>query len=362
MESTIDAITLSIVLRYLNNYELDNAAKVSRLWRKIAKNEENLRGPSYNEYIRRIEEKHKSWYSIKADIINNNGARSGLQLFFTDDKKVKSCTEGCHCKNLPPSSYSVVLECHVTMNAETANTVLMSLFFPKTSKTKIATYTFIRDTFKEGLFCPEINFHCGTDIGKVKFLQAHMQTYFENDNSPTSCMLLFCNNSSTDFLIDLLIVLSKWFPKVKICIWGGVVDSISVCQYRYQNNFCSSDAYCILIFINNARIASYVENLDYNCNTPQKIKEKYINLKKRLSLRKHTIALINTNYIRMSNFYSMERYLFKQIFPNIQLFHIVGSAVFNGQGLQSITNNTPVEDPDNVLIHLESSIMIITYD
>lgn len=362
MENTIDAMTLSIVFKYLNDYELDNAAKVSRFWWKIAKNEENLRGPSCCEYIKRLETKNKSWHFIKADIIKNNGARSGLQLFFTDDRKVKSCTEGCHCENLPVSSYSVVLECNLMMNTEQSNTALMSLFFPETHKTKIATYTFIPDTFKPGLFCPEINFHCGTDIAKVKFLQTHMQRYFGNDYNPTSCMLLFCNNCSTNFLIDLLLVLSDWFPDKRICIWGGIVDSISVCQYYYQNILCSAEAYYILIFINNAQIATYIENLDCNCTTPQAIKEKYLNLRKRVSLRKHTIALINTTYFRMNSYYSMERYLFKQVFPNIKLFHMIGAAVFKGQGLRNMRNTMPVRDPENNRIYLETSIMIITYN
>lgn len=364
MENSIDAIIFSIVFRYLSDYELHNASKVCRIWWRLAKNENILRGPMYIKYTGKPSDNRKNWLREKQEIIMWHEARPCLQIFFSNVNKDKNDVNECHCEFLSSDSYTIDLGNNYRMDERKMETILMSLTFPKTYKTKIATYTFINDNIDKGLFCQEIRFHCGTNIKKIKFLKTHMQSYFQNDSHMPSCMLLFSRESSIFQLVDLIFTLAEWFPKSNINIWGGIINSITVCQQCFKKSCCRVIANCTLILISNPKLAVWTEILDHFCNTREIIREKLINLKKKISLNTHTVALINTAFHRKDNFYALENSIFREIFPGVTLFHMYGNAAFRGEGLQNDHRLSEYSSKSikNIRMFYQTSIMIITYD
>lgn len=356
MENSLIEATLHKIFKHLKDNELKNVAQVCRFWWKTAKNEYKLRGPMSVTKVKDYKNLCVSWSDVKTDIIKSYGARPCLQIFFIRNLEKLDFQDKCHCPYMASNSFSLVLETDYSFILEQNESILRSLVFPKTSKTKITTYTFRENNLKGGLFCEELRFDCGIDINKVKFLKTHMQSNFKDNG----CMIILCNFHSLNSFIDCILILLKWFKESKIHIWGGIVDSMNVCQYLFKKHLCRIDPEFTIIFINNPNLTVWTENLNKSCDTLEKIENKLIALKKIVRLKGHSVALMYTSYYRIKSFYKLEESLFRQIFPNVALFHIYGSSSFTGESTYHL--NEFFVNGNSTYVEFQTSIIIITYN
>ncbi|KAI4499043.1 hypothetical protein M0802_005909 [Mischocyttarus mexicanus] len=352
METTLNKEILTFVFKYLKNDDLKNASKVCRLWWETAVVELKLRGPMF--VVRTDKHNVKSDESLITD--------SCLQVIFDNIEYDENFVDTCLCSFFEPGSYLVNLSNSDWSGQDHIN-IFTSLTFPETETTKIRSYTFISDVNNKELFWRELNFHCGIDIGRVKFLKDHMQSYFV-DSKPCFMILLSPESSLTEFM-NLILVLLEWYSESTIPIWGGIVDKMSVCHSGFQNKSCKVATQYMLIFIDNQNLKIWTHILNETDDTEEKIEKSLISLKNNLQLKLHSIALMFTSFYRVKSFYQIESSIFKKVFPNLDLYHLFGEAGFVAQGIRNLCEYTlriPTSFDNKTTMHFETAIMIVTFD
>ncbi|KAI4499051.1 hypothetical protein M0802_005917 [Mischocyttarus mexicanus] len=374
MIKNIDYKVFRLVLNYLTINELDNVARVCRSWFAITMEiKEGRKRPVIIIRKRNPCMTRQSWLKVKKLFLQHLIYEPRINIVFTNDKYVKNYSEECHCNMLPSTCCTIHMESHFPFKNVNHKNYILSLFFPQVSKLNIETYTFIRKTLANNLFCQEIRFNCGNDVGLVKFLKTQLKPYFKLNSEMGKCMIIFGCDLGFESIIQLVNTLQCWFPVIDIPIFGSIVDVLKTCQCCFDKNYCQSYTEYIIIFISNPDMKVWTLILDETCLTELSISEKLTNLKKQVNLKNYTVAFMHVSARRIQCYYALETYLFTKIFPNIMLFPIYGERSFGGNNweedktkvyfnmiVSELEETMPV---DNVIMYgPNTTIMIITYN
>ncbi|KAI4498972.1 hypothetical protein M0802_005838 [Mischocyttarus mexicanus] len=149
------------------------------------------------------------------------------------------------------------------------------------------------------------------------------------------------------------------FPDSRVPIWGGVIDTLSVCKSFLLKTQCNMRADLINIIISGQNMSMWNLLLDDDCHSKKKLKKKFAELKNNVKLKDHTIGFIFTPIKRYEKLNTLESTVFAKYFPEVQLIHIYGHAAFIGNGFKELydmmTKQLPMEDEGC------TTIMILTY-
>lgn len=358
MESNLEKC-LTYVFKYLTYDELEIVTEVNRAWAIHVRGEKRLRTALCFTKSRPKTNTRKTWITEKRDIIKNYIGRSCLQIFFTNDKEENNFEDKCHCVYLPRTSYTVNLEGHA-MTDQPKDNVLLGLYFPRSFKTKIRTYTFVKQPNDDNLHCNEIRLTIVRELAFQGGLKLRFKKYMLED-SAISCMIILLTKDNLYEVKEMLDVCSIWFPGTRINIWGGITDAISICQSvsRFEMRSCRITPAYTIIFIKKPDMSSYVEHFEKECNTEEKFMEKLINFKERVILKTYSIALMYISSNCVDRYFDLYTSKFKELFPNVNLYPIYGDAPLVGGIIEVIMENLPMSNCPHIFYY--TTIMIITY-
>lgn len=278
-------------------------------------------------------------------------------MFINNDALKFGHSESCYCELVQSHCYFIVLKTPVPKNEILT---LSSTIFPNLPTTQITHYTFYTTFVKDEYYCPEIYSTFDYNFLECTHFKQYLDPLLLCNESPSKCLILWCKTSSVKKLTNLIKNIADWYPTNKVVVWGGVAETLTICNQNANLASCRKNVDFTFFFINDQNIEIESLFLDQNYTNKELIEEKFINLKDRTKLKEHSIAFMYTSLFSLYDFSELEIFLFKKYFPNVKLVHTIGKEPFGGVGLSELFKKSEKPQLNKNAIH--TALMILTYD
>lgn len=335
---------LIILFRYLNGYELGNASLVSR---EIARELNRRIGPlclTKNNCDDDVE-------NVKKAFVDRCSIMPSLNIFVTLFRWHKERTKSCYCHRLPLNCYSVSINNCWLMEDKS---VVLGMFLPKIRNLKVTTVTLNRHISGKGMYCEELKCSFDDSFNNSDQLKTIFKPVFRKNLSTDNCLILLYKYNAYPILENLLQALEEWFPDKNACIFGGMVENLSICNKLINSHVCKLNADCISIIIRGRDMQTWTLKFNGSYDGYKLIKE----FKDNIVLKTHSIGFMIAGECCLKYSHNRESSNFRKIFPRVPIFQI-----YSLETIDATSSNGLSEKLYNKWDRMESLVfLIITYN